>query len=64
MKENLTDVLPKICDYFGDNGFKEILNELEYYDQHVTDHYRDFEDTKAAWVKIINFLKKYDLVAV
>ncbi len=64
IKENLANVLPKICDYFGNDGFKKILNELEHYDQHVTDHYRDFEDTKEAWVKILNFLKKYDIEAV
>ncbi len=57
MKENLADVLPNICDYFGNKEFENILKELEFYHTHVEDHYKDFENTKAAWVKIISFLK-------
>jgi len=57
MKENLYNVIPKICNYFGNEEFKNILNELEFYDIHVKEHYKDFEDTKLAWEKIMNFLK-------
>jgi hypothetical protein len=64
MKKNLTDILPKICNYFGNDGFKIILFELDYYDQHVTDHYNDFKATKAAWAKIINFLKKSEITNI
>jgi hypothetical protein len=56
MKENLSHVIPKICDYFGDNEFKKILDELEFYHMHVEDHYKDFENTKSAWAKILKFL--------
>ncbi|AWK52255.1 hypothetical protein DIC82_15165 [Clostridium beijerinckii] len=57
MKENLSNVIPKICNYFGNEEFRNILNELEFYDIHVKEHYKDFEDTKLAWEKIMNFLK-------
>lgn len=57
MKENLSVVIPKICDYFGNDKFKTILDELEFYHTHVEDHYKDFENTKSAWAKVMNFLK-------
>ena len=57
MKENLSNVIPNICNYFGNEEFKNILNELEFYDTNVEEHYKDFEDTKLAWSKIMNFLK-------
>jgi len=58
MKENLAKVIPKICDYFGNDEFRTILSELEFYDTHVEEHYQDFEDTKTAWLKIIENLKE------
>ena len=57
MKENLSNVIPKICNYFGNDEFKNILDELEFYHKHVEEHYKDFDNTKSAWVKIIKFLK-------
>ncbi len=57
MKENLSSVIPKICNYFGNDEFKTILDELEFYHTHVEVHYKDFENTKSAWLKIIKFLK-------
>jgi len=57
MKENLSNVIPKICNYFGSEEFKKILDELEFYDAHVEEHYKDFENTKLAWEKVMNFLK-------
>jgi hypothetical protein len=57
MKEDLSIVIPKICNYFGNEEFKNILDELEFYHAHVEQHYRDFENTKLAWLKIIKFLK-------
>ncbi|MRN54786.1 hypothetical protein [Paenibacillus monticola] len=58
MRENLTLVLPKICAYFGNNEFKNILNELEFYHDHVEEHYQDFENTKEAWAKVVKHLNK------
>jgi hypothetical protein len=57
MKENLANVMPKICNYFGNDEFKNILDELEFYHTHVEEHYQDFEDTKSAWAKIVKYLE-------
>jgi len=57
MKENLAIVIPKICSYFGNDEFMNILAELEFYHTHVQDHYRDFKNTKSAWIKVMKFLK-------
>lgn len=56
MRENLSYVIPKICNYFGNNEFNKILTELDFYDKHVVEHFQDFEETKDAWIKIISFL--------
>ncbi|WP_124066461.1 hypothetical protein [Clostridium sp. E02] len=61
MKEDLSFVIPKICNYFGNEEFKSILDELEFYHTHVEQHYRDFENTKAAWLKIIKYLKMKEI---
>lgn len=61
MKENLSYVIPKICNYFGNDEFKKILVELEFYHTHVEEHYKDFENTKLAWLKIIKFLKNNEI---
>ncbi|RKD31846.1 hypothetical protein [Lacrimispora algidixylanolytica] len=57
MKDNLSIVIPKVCNYFENDQFKNILEELEFYHSHVEQHYRDFENTKLAWLKVIKFLK-------
>lgn len=61
MKMNLEIVIPKICGYFEDDGFKNILEELEYFHTHVEEHYQDFENTKSAWLKIITYLKNNEI---
>ncbi|MCM1566166.1 MAG: hypothetical protein NC238_09520 [Dehalobacter sp.] len=63
IKKNLENVIPKICDYFANDQFKIILNELEFYHTHVEDHHNDFENTKLAWLKIIKFLKNSEKVS-
>lgn len=57
IKENLSKVIPSICAYLGNDKFKDILSELDFFDAHVEEHYRDFENTKKAWVKIVKFLE-------
>jgi hypothetical protein len=57
IRDNLSIVIPSICNYFGNNEFKDILTELEYYHTHVKEHYKDFESTKLAWIKTIKFIK-------
>lgn len=57
MKKNLNKVLPKICDYFGTDKFNCILDELDSFDGNVEEHYKDFQNTKSAWLKTVNFMK-------
>jgi hypothetical protein len=57
MKENLPLVIPKICEFFEDNDFKKILEELDFYDAHVAEHFNEFEQTRSTWIKILNFLR-------
>jgi len=61
MKRNLAEVIPKVCNYFQDDGFNIILDELEYFHTHVKEHYNDFENTKSAWIKIIEFMKNNEI---
>ena len=61
MKRNLAEVIPKVCNYFQDDGFNIILDELEYFHTHVKEHYNDFENTKSAWIKIIAFMKNNEI---
>ena len=56
IKQNLSKVIPNICDYFGNNGFNDILKELEFYHTNVEKHYNDFVKTKVVWRKMMNFL--------
>jgi hypothetical protein len=56
MRKEFEKIIPKICDYFGTDEFKKIQRELDYYDVHVEDHYKDFENTKIAWKKVMDYL--------
>lgn len=52
MRESLNLVIPKICDYFGNDDFRVVIKELDFYDAHVREHFQEFENTKRAWIKI------------
>ncbi len=51
---NWIAVLPKVCAYFGQRRFINILDEMEKYDRDVMLHAREFEDAKRACGKIIS----------
>ncbi len=57
IEEALKAVLPKFCQYFGNNDFQIILKEFRQYRAHVNEHFTDFENTKKAWINVINSLK-------
>lgn len=59
IKKNLMAVIPKLCVYFGNEDFKILLKELDFYHLHVHEHFRDFEDTKDLWLKVIEFITGY-----
>jgi hypothetical protein len=54
MREDLEKELPKICEYFGNDDFANVLNELEEYNKNVREHYEEFLDTQRIWAKIMD----------
>lgn len=54
MRQQLSDTLPKICDYFGKPEFMKVLDELEKYHRNVEKHYGEFLETKRIWAKIMD----------
>lgn len=56
IRKNLKIVIPKLCAYFGNEDFRILLKELDFYDTHVQEHFRDFENTKEVWQKVVMFL--------
>lgn len=59
IKENLTKVVPKICLYFKDKRFANILDEFDLYNFHVREHYENFQKTKATWIKVRDYASKF-----
>jgi hypothetical protein len=57
IEEALKAVLPKFCQYFGNNDFQIILKEFRQYRALVNEHFTDFENTKKAWIDVMNSLK-------
>ncbi|MDO0822362.1 hypothetical protein [Desulfosporosinus nitroreducens] len=53
MREQLNEILPKICAYFGKPDFIKILAELEKYHKNVEKHNREFLETQRIWAKIM-----------
>nr|WP_319488236.1 hypothetical protein [uncultured Caproiciproducens sp.] len=59
IRENLNIVVPKFCNYFNNADFNHILTEFEFYHSHVEQHLKDFENTKLAWIKLMESLDDY-----
>ena len=53
MREQLKETLPKICAYFKQPDFIDVLAELETYHKNVEKHYREFLETQRIWAKIM-----------
>jgi len=53
MREQLNEILPKICAYFGQPDFMNVIDELEKYHNNVEKHYREFHETQRIWAKIM-----------
>lgn len=51
MTEKLSRTLPKVCTYFHDLEFINILKELNKYDKAVEKHFAAFEKTKEIWTR-------------
>ena len=55
MRKQLISTLPKICDFFGQRRFMNILSELEEYAGNVKTHAQEFLQTRLAWEKIMAY---------
>ena len=53
IRARLSATIPLLCAYFGTDRFNRISVELEDYHSHVAEHFKEFEDSKAAWAKLI-----------
>lgn len=53
MRQQLNEVLPKICAYFGKPEFMNVLHELEKFNKKVKKDYQEFIDTQHIWAKIM-----------
>jgi len=53
MREKLKETFPKICTYFQQPDFANVLTELEKYHQNVEKDYRAFKETQLVWAKIM-----------
>ncbi|MCO1600676.1 hypothetical protein [Desulfosporosinus nitroreducens] len=53
MREQLNEILPKICAYFGKQDFIKVLAELEKYHKNVKKHNSEFLETQRIWAKIM-----------
>lgn len=58
MRKNLEIVVPKLCQYFDNTGFSSILTELDLYHAQVKTHFKEFEETKVAFGKIMSYLNQ------
>ncbi|MGE5422286.1 MAG: hypothetical protein ACM3QW_03400 [Ignavibacteriales bacterium] len=53
MKERLEDCLPKVCTYFQQPDFVNVLTEFNKYSKNVEKHYKAFQETQIIWAKIM-----------
>jgi len=53
MRKKLSEALPKICAYFKQPDFNNVLTELEEYNKNVEKHYIAFKETQLVWAKIM-----------
>lgn len=56
MKYNLQEVVPKLCNFFGNRQFEQLHTELDFYHARVRQHYSDFVATREAWSKVLEHL--------
>lgn len=55
IREQLVATLPKICAYFKQPEFVNVLAEFDKYNKNVKRHHREFLETKAIWAKIMEY---------
>lgn len=53
IEKQLRTVLPKLCDYYGNQDFSVIMQEFCFYRAHVKEHMEEFNAAKRAWIKMM-----------
>lgn len=56
MQQKLEVTIPKLCSYFKNDHFKQILPELKHYHNNVKRHFDSFQYTKVAWHKVMSHI--------
>ena len=59
MRNTLREVLPKLADYFQNDGFLKILAELEEYQANASRHAAQFGLAQATWQKLVQAVIEY-----
>jgi hypothetical protein len=54
MRRRLIDSVPRICEYFGQPDFMNVISELDKYHKNVRVHYLQFMETQNAWARIMD----------
>jgi hypothetical protein len=54
MRKSLEETIPKLCKYFEQPDFMNIISELDKYDNEVNLHYLEFLETQTAWAKVMD----------
>lgn len=52
----LSLTLPRICTYFKNRKFMNILNEFKYYSSNVKEHFEQFLEIQKIWSKIVKYI--------
>lgn len=63
MKRKLALVIPKMADYFDDEGFFDVISELDRFDRNVHRHQRAFLATRTAWAKATDHVRRSERAA-
>jgi len=58
MRKQLGETLPRICAFFDQPDFMNVLTELEKYHKNVDKHYKEFLETQQIWARIMDHLAK------
>lgn len=64
MRKRLQDSVPKICEYFKQPDFMNIIVELERYHKDVRKHYLQFQETQKAWAGIMDYFAGRQDIAI
>ncbi len=55
MRKRLGESVPRICEYFKMPDFMNVIAEFEKYHENVEKHYLEFQKTKKAWAKLMDY---------